>query len=139
MQPRCTVSLTGVDGGAKCFDALATLSDVRRAFAQALTDSHKLLWHDCVLPNTTQLERIVQLERDGTEDETASQLTLTASIAYPEAAGQSIKVRVRELGSVRSEPGPEPEPQPQPQFEPVCRSCTATRVQIELAGTNESL
>ena len=128
----CTVSLTGVDGGAKCFDALATLSDVRRAFAQALTDSHKLLWHDCVLPDATHLERIVQLERDGTADETVSELTLTASTADPQAA---VQMRVRDLGSVQSEPGLEPEPQPQPQPEPVAAAAALPpEYRIELAG-----
>ena len=62
----CTVSLAGAEGEAKCFNALATISDVRRGFSQALTDHHKLLWNDCVLPDSSTLEMILQVEREGT-------------------------------------------------------------------------
>ena len=96
----CTVSLAGADGDDKCFTVLATIADVRRGFAQALTDTHKLLWNDCVLPDTATLERILQLERDGTEDETAAQLTLATSTADSQAAVQVlVPASVSVLGS----------------------------------------
>jgi hypothetical protein len=95
----CTVSLAGAEGEAKCFNVLATISDVRRGFSQALTDHHKLLWNDCVLPDSSTLEMILQVEREGTEDETGAQLTLTPSTADPEAA---IRMLVPEQVCVRS-------------------------------------